>query len=388
MSRIKYSQTNGQPFKIPCRLSTTANISNVLTGAPNLVDGVSLSIGDRMLVKNQNTASQNGIYTVVTVGSGNNGIWSRSDDFTDDIDVFNGVQVYVVSGNVGSETTYYLSSPDPIQIGVDDVVFTKVLPDFISGTGSDNRIVRWDGTNNIQDSNITISDSGNITGVGDINISGTASVQGKFKLNDGTEANGYVLVSDANGVASWTQSLSNFSELDDVNITSALTDQTLRYNGTDWVNQSDLNISSTGEVGIGTSSNPSYSLMVGGDVNIDGTLFALSKSFDIVHPSDDSKRLRYGSLEGPEYGVYHRGKLVNENLIVLPDYWKDLVNIDTITVQLTPIGSYQELYVGDIKIYKDINIIISNNKGDDIDINCYYIVHAERKDIDKIIVEY
>ena len=50
-------------------------------------------------------------------------------------------------------------------------------------------------------------------------------------------------------------------------------------------------------------------------------------------------------IEGPESGVYYRGRLKNEKVIRLPYYWKDLVNIDTISVQLQPIGAHQDIIV-------------------------------------------
>ena len=135
-------------------------------------------------------------------------------------------------------------------------------------------------------------------------------------------------------------------------------------------------------VGLGTVSNPSYMINVVGDVNIDGTLYATSKSFEIEHPLDSNKRLVYGSLEGPEYGVYHRGKLNNDSVINLPDYWTELVDVDTISVNITPIGSYQRLFVE--KIENNRVYIGSDNSGSP---RCYYVVYAERKDIPKIIVE-
>ena len=134
-------------------------------------------------------------------------------------------------------------------------------------------------------------------------------------------------------------------------------------------------------VGIATQSDSAYALNVYGDVNITGTLYATSKSFDIVHPLDSSKRLTYGSLEGPEYGVYVRGKLTDENVINLPDYWTALVDENSITVDITPYGFYQRLFVDRVE----------NNKvyiGSEVGLpNCYYVVYAERKDIPKIIVE-
>jgi hypothetical protein len=112
-----------------------------------------------------------------------------------------------------------------------------------------------------------------------------------------------------------------------------------------------------------------------------GTLTATSKSFLIDHPTKDGMKLQYTCLEGPENGVYVRGRLKDDNVIELPDYWLGLVDENTITVNLTPIGHSQDLYVQDIT---DNQVIINDNEN----INCFYTVFAERKDIDKLVVEY
>lgn len=122
---------------------------------------------------------------------------------------------------------------------------------------------------------------------------------------------------------------------------------------------------------------------VTGNVFIDGTMYAVAKSFLIDHPSKPGKKLQYGSLEGPENGVYVRGRLQNSNVIELPDYWKDLIDESTITVDLTPYKSYQELYVNSISHNR---IKILNRANTQID--CFYTVWAERKDIDKLKVEH
>jgi hypothetical protein len=117
-----------------------------------------------------------------------------------------------------------------------------------------------------------------------------------------------------------------------------------------------------------------------------GNLRAQSKSFDIEHPTKEGKRLRYGSLEGPEHGVYVRGRLNGTDTIELPDYWLELVDENSITVQLTPVGSSQPLYVKDIR---DNKVIVGNGSVlTNTPINCFYFVQAERKDVDKIVVEY
>lgn len=110
-----------------------------------------------------------------------------------------------------------------------------------------------------------------------------------------------------------------------------------------------------------------------------GGLTASTKSFVIKHPSKPNMILHHGVLEGPEHSVYVRGRLTSTNTIILPDYWVDLVYLDTITVNLTSIGRPQNVYVQSVDISK---IVIG---GDDIDV--YYAVYAERKDIPRIEVE-
>ena len=108
------------------------------------------------------------------------------------------------------------------------------------------------------------------------------------------------------------------------------------------------------------------------------------KDFDIPHPTKEGWRLRHVCVEGPTADVYVRGKLKGSNVIELPEYWRKLVDPETITVNLTPIGTPQELYVD--KIEWGTKIIIKTNSGSSI--NCYYTVYGERADTDKNIPEY
>jgi hypothetical protein len=152
-----------------------------------------------------------------------------------------------------------------------------------------------------------------------------------------------------------------------------------QYGGT---STSAMYISSSGNVGIGTSS-PTRTLTVNGSTNITGSLdvtgafTAQTKSFKINHQTIPNRSLVYGVLEGPEHAVYCRGKLVNTNTITLPDEWEWLVDIDSITVQLTSIGSHQPLYVQEVN---GLTITV----GSDMPVNCYYIVHATRKDVEPL----
>ena len=118
-----------------------------------------------------------------------------------------------------------------------------------------------------------------------------------------------------------------------------------------------------------------------GNLTLIGQLNATTKSFDIKHPTQEGKRLRYGVLEGPEHGVYVRGKS-NSHIIELPEEWTGLVHEDSITVQLTAIGKAQELYVENIE---DNKIYIGSERTIE---NYFYYVQAERKDVDKIETVY
>jgi hypothetical protein len=111
---------------------------------------------------------------------------------------------------------------------------------------------------------------------------------------------------------------------------------------------------------------------------------ATKKKFDIPHPTKEGWRLRHICIEGPTADVYVRGRLNNSNIIELPEYWRKLVDPETITVNLTPVGSHQELYVD--KIEWGTRILIKNNCSSAV--NCYYTVYGERADTDKNIPEY
>jgi hypothetical protein len=134
-----------------------------------------------------------------------------------------------------------------------------------------------------------------------------------------------------------------------------------------------LTVLSSGNVGIGTI-NPTYRLEVA------GSFAATTKSFVIPHPTKEGYKLRYGSLEGPENGVYIRGRS-KDFVIELPEYWTELVDSDSITVNLTPIGKTQTLWVKDIR---DNKIYIGSKCSE---INYFYTVFGERADVEKLEVE-
>ena len=130
----------------------------------------------------------------------------------------------------------------------------------------------------------------------------------------------------------------------------------------------------SGNVGVGVTSTPAYKL------EVNGSFAATTKSFVINHPTKPGMKLRYGSLEGPENGVYVRGK-TSEFIVELPNYWTGLIDEDTITVNLTPIGKTQTLWVQSIE---DNKVTIGSKCTE---VEYFYTIYGERKDVEKLEVE-
>jgi hypothetical protein len=107
---------SGLDVKQSVRVATTANIS--LSGVQT-IDGVSLSAGDRVLVKDQTTASQNGVYVVAA------GAWSRASDFDEPYEVTAGVFFFVEEGSTNADAGFVITSNNPQTVGTDPLVFTQ-----------------------------------------------------------------------------------------------------------------------------------------------------------------------------------------------------------------------------------------------------------------------
>jgi hypothetical protein len=123
-----------------------------------------------------------------------------------------------------------------------------------------------------------------------------------------------------------------------------------------------------------------------GNLDVFGAISGTTKSFKIVHPDKESTGynfLQYGSVEAPEHSVIIRGRIKNENVIVLPNHWKNLVHDDSITVQLTSRTKWNIPYVKDVS-----NNSITVGKIGFGKINAFYTVNATRKDVPNLNVEY
>ena len=148
------------------------------------------------------------------------------------------------------------------------------------------------------------------------------------------------------------------------------------------------NYKQVGDMDITGDGNISGNWTIGGTMKAgfatwSGSIVATTKLFDIKHPTKDGYRLAHACLEGPENAVYIRGRLKNDKIILLPEYWRNLVDIDTISVQLQPIGAHQDIIV---KRWDTEKIELQSKPG--IPINCFYHIFAERKDVKQLITEY
>jgi len=115
----------GIDAKESVRVATTANITNLTGGAPNSVDGITLAANDRVLVKNQTTGSQNGIYIVQTLGTGSNGTWVRASDADTSAKVTSGMFTFVEQGTTNADSGWLLQTANPITLGTTSLSFVQ-----------------------------------------------------------------------------------------------------------------------------------------------------------------------------------------------------------------------------------------------------------------------
>ena len=170
-------------IKDSVRVASTANIdiANDLENGDTL-DGVTLATGDRVLLKNQSTASENGIYVVVASGAD-----SRSEDANASADVTSGMFVWVEEGTANADQGYVLTTNDTINLNTTSLTFTQFsgAGQITAGIG----MTKSGNTLNVALDNITIEDNSDslrikgitTTALGDLLI-GKASDTGYKRL--------------------------------------------------------------------------------------------------------------------------------------------------------------------------------------------------------------
>lgn len=120
----------GLKTRIICRAATTANIdltADLQNG--DTLDGITLATGNRILVKDQSTGSQNGIYTVVASGTA-----SRDTDFDTTAELA-GQLAIIQEGTSNGDTIFLCTTDSDASLGSDTITFTQVQPQF-TGTVS------------------------------------------------------------------------------------------------------------------------------------------------------------------------------------------------------------------------------------------------------------
>ena len=186
---------------LPCLVATTSNLTatyangtagvgatltNSGTQVALTIDGVALVVGNRVLVKDQATGLQNGIYTVTNIGSvSTNWILTRASDYDVVTQTVRGDTVSVISGTVNSSSLWMLAS-SITTIGTDSFTFATTDRNFftlILGTTNQINVSVVSGVATLSLSN-TIVTPGTLTTTGDLTVNST----GKFKIAVGTTA--------------------------------------------------------------------------------------------------------------------------------------------------------------------------------------------------------
>lgn len=126
--------STGLDVKDAVRAATTGNITLAAPGAT--VDGVTLVVGERVLVKNQSTGSQNGIY----IFQGAAAALTRSPDANVSAEVTNGMFALVVAGTVNGSTGWILTTVDPIVLDTTPLTFAQFSGAASAYVGTANRI--------------------------------------------------------------------------------------------------------------------------------------------------------------------------------------------------------------------------------------------------------
>jgi len=115
------AQLQGLDVKNSVRVATTANGTLSSAFANNsTVDGVTLATGDRILLKDQSTGSQNGIYTVNASGAP-----TRATDFDADSEVTGGTFFFVEEGTVNADNGFVMTNDGTVTVGSTALVFTQ-----------------------------------------------------------------------------------------------------------------------------------------------------------------------------------------------------------------------------------------------------------------------
>jgi hypothetical protein len=207
LTRPKYSSIYDTDWKNSVKLATTADVGDLRTSnaQPNSVDGVSVAINDRILVKDQGNTMQNGLYFVRTVGTGANGWWTRTLDANQDAFVTSGLTVDVTNGSTNSGKQYKINTPDPIFLGNTGLSFSVLT----AQPGGANTQVQFNDNNSIGGSAyFTYNKYSNLVTIGG-NILAAGNVTAPYYFGNGALLTGIVVSGSTYGNAQVATYLQN-----------------------------------------------------------------------------------------------------------------------------------------------------------------------------------
>lgn len=159
ISAFKQASNYATTGALPANTYLSGVLTEVGTGALT-VDGASPSIGQRILVKNEATQTNNGIYTVTATGSGIAAyVLTRATDFNTSDEIYPGVATYILTGTANGDTTWVVTSTPPVVLDTTNIIFAEsangniTLPISVAngGTGATSftttgNSVYWDGS--------------------------------------------------------------------------------------------------------------------------------------------------------------------------------------------------------------------------------------------------
>jgi hypothetical protein len=252
LTKPRASQIFDIDYKQATRVITVSDVT-LAGGAPSQVDGVNLAEDDRVLVTGQNTASQNGLYFVSSVGTGANGTWLRTTDGNENGEVQAGMIVMVTEGSLYHDTQWKLTTNNPIVIGTTALTF---VINILSQIGGSNTQIQYNNAG-------TMGGSANLTWDGTTlytngAVSATGNITGNYILGNGSQLSGIITTVDANTLTGTTlaanvvtSSLTSVGTLGSLSVTGNVNSGNLRTAGL---------ISATGAI------------TVGGDISLTGNI--------------------------------------------------------------------------------------------------------------------
>lgn len=241
---------SGLDVKQSVRAATTANIT--LSGTQT-IDAVALSVGNRVLVKDQSTASQNGIYLVAS------GAWTRSPDADGTVinsisNVTSGLFTFIEEGNINASQGFVLSTNDPIVVGTTDLTFTQFsgAGNLTAGTG-----IEFIGSQ--------------ITNTGVLTITGGSTVSHKFVSSISSSGSVTLIQPDQSDVINSAKSGAN-TDITSLQSSTTVTTQTSNDNSTKIASTAYVDSSALSKVPTSTQVIAGTGLSGGGTLTGDVTL--------------------------------------------------------------------------------------------------------------------